>query len=214
MSKRKVMELLLDKVELEHTGSMSSRKGTHVVVVNLIWPRPAIAERSAVKTIKLEGNSAVPGKSEWIDRILFKETVEGPFGITASVTEPLSDGALAKFLSYAGSSLFKIAGGEVEDMMPVPLLGNMAGIPFVFLSKLVKERGEMPADVIAEGGVSLKAATGSKAVKKKIVIPLTVPKNVYRTTGKRGPRSGPARRKVILKEGESNGCLYMSAQIK
>ncbi len=215
MSSRKTLELSLDRVELVNCGSANKRAGKHVLLVSLIWPRPAIAERNAVKTFSLKDNIANLEDSDWISRILFKETVDGTFGIKVTVTEPMTDGQIGKFFAFAGSSMMKLAADQVSGLISGAVGGGMAEIPFQFLAKVAKDAGNISANVLGVGSTEVNVVSSSKSAKKmRMEIPLLVPRVVYATRRKGKHGSVTTRRRVILKEGESNGRLFLTAKIK
>lgn len=81
MARRKILEILLDRVQIEETGGRASRDAQHLLLVTLVWPRARVEECVAVKPISLDQKAADLRKSMWIERILFKELVQGPFGM-------------------------------------------------------------------------------------------------------------------------------------
>jgi hypothetical protein len=215
MSSRKTLELFLDRIELGNCGSANKRVGKHVLLVSLVWPRPAIAERNAVKTFSLEDNAANLEDSDWMSRILFKETVAGTFGIKVTVTEPMTDGQIGKFFSYAGSSMMKLAGDQVSGLISGAVGGGLAEIPFQFLAKAVKGVSSISANILGAGSTEVNVSSSSKSAKKmRLEIPLVVPRVVYATRRKGKHGNVTTRRRVILKEGESNGRLFLTAKIK
>ena len=215
MSTRKILELFLDRVEMDNCMSADSCSGRHVLMTSLIWPRPAISERSSIKTFEMDENQLDLGKTDWVSRILCKEVVEGTFGVKVFVTEQLSDSKLSDFIAFAGSTVLKLAGGEVEDLFSTAIAGGVAEMPFTFFSKLIKDSGEMPADLLGSGTVEVKISTSSKAAKKiTLEIPLTVPQTVYRSGRKSGHGKVTTRRRSVLTKGESNGKLFLTARIR
>ena len=215
MSTRKVLELFLDRVEMDNCVSTGNCSGQHVLMASLIWPRPAISERNSLKTFEMPERGTDIKEEDWLNRILFKEVVEGTFGIKVFVTEELSESRLSEFLSFAGSAVLKLAGNEAGDMFSGAMSGGVAEMPFNFLSKLVKDSDDMPADLLGAGSVTVKVSGSSKVAKKMTLeIPLTVPHTVYRSGRKSGHGKVTTRRRAILKKGESNGRLFLTAKIR
>ena len=73
MSKRQVMEILMDGLDGVVTGRGDDETTRHIVTVGLVWPRPGIAKRIAVQSVELVGGRAAWGEAAWFDRILFKD---------------------------------------------------------------------------------------------------------------------------------------------
>lgn len=214
MSKRKVLELYLERLELENSGPKRRSASGHVLAVNLVWPRPAIAERSALKTVELEDGTAELARAGWTEKILFKEQVEGPFGIEVLVTERMSESQLGEFFSFAGSSLLKSAGNEAGDIVSDGIISGMAGIPFKFLSKLAADAGKMPARVLGTGAVDMKdSSLPAGGRRKKIKVSLTVPETVYAVSRRASHGGIRSRGRVLLREGEENGHVVLSCRV-
>ena len=76
MSKRRILELLLEEVTVNTTGRRVKLSSGHMLATSLVWPRAGISERVAVKTIDFIDNAADMGKEKWTRKVLFKETVE------------------------------------------------------------------------------------------------------------------------------------------
>jgi len=152
----RTLEMMLDKVTVKETGARR-KKGQHMVIATLVWPRPLIAERVSAKTLEFEGNVVDLKKSDWITRIVFKERVDGPFGVELGVTERMSDSEIADFFKFLGSSLMKLMGNEAEDMMVSSLAGGLVKIPFQFLSKFISDIGDKGPKIIAGGSICLHA---------------------------------------------------------
>ena len=133
----RVLEVLLDRVEVKETGDRKA--GQHMVMASLVWPRPRIADREAVKTFALEKGVLDLKKSTWIKRVVFKEVIDGPFGIEFGVTERVTESQFTEFLRFMSSSVLKMAGGEAEDVMTNALLGGVVKVPFQFLAKMISD---------------------------------------------------------------------------
>jgi len=212
--RRRILELSLNRVMIEVTGGRKLRSSRHMVTVCLVWPRPAIAERAAVKTLDFENRTADLSSADWTDRILFKETVQGPFGVEFGITEHLSDERIGKFLKLVGSSLLGLAGGEAEDLMPGPVGAGLVRLPFQHLGKVVSASGTGSARFIGVGAVDLdtdKTWEGGREV--RIEIPLVAPEAVYETKRARKHGELSTRRRTVLKAGKSNGMAVLSARL-
>ena len=211
----RTLELMLDKVTVKETGARR-KKGQHMVIATLVWPRPLIAERVSAKTLAFEGNVVDLKKSDWITRIVFKERVDGPFGVELGVTERMSDSEIADFFKFLGSSLMKLMGNEAEDMMTSSLTGGLIKIPFQFLSKFISDIGDKGPKIIAGGSICLHAEETWKKKNtetKTFKVPLTAPETIYKVTRTRRHGQMQSRRRTILKAGDDNGIIEFAGKV-
>ncbi len=209
------LELMLDKVTVKETGARR-KKGRHVVIVTLVWPRPRIAERVSAKTLEFEDNVADLKKSGWIDRIVFKELVDGPFGIELGVTERMSDSEVADFFKFLGSSLVKLIGNEVEDTMGGSLSGGLVKIPFQYLSKFITKIGDKGPKIIASASINVHAEETWKKKNtetKTFKVPLTAPETIYKVIRTRRHGQMQSSRRTILKAGDDNGIIEFTGKV-
>lgn len=214
MYKRRIFELLLERVQIDVVGGRKTRGSKHVLSASLTWPRPAIAERFAVKTLDFENNTADLSKSDWTARILFKETVQGPFGLEVSVTEPLSTGQAGEFLKFMGLSILKLARAGAGDLAASPIGSGLIKLPFEYLGKIASSSDKKPPRLIGAGKVDLSADDKWKAGKLvRIEIPLTAPETIYKTVRSRKHGELSARRRTLLKAGQPNGTAVLSARL-
>jgi hypothetical protein len=228
----KSLEILLDRVELRETG-IRKGNGRHLVMGTLVWPRPRIAERTAVQTVLLENNAVDLKQAAWADRIVWKEDVEGSFAVKFAVTERIADSRLADFLRAFGSTVLKLTGDEAEDMLAGALAGGMVKAPFLFLSKAIADPGKTGPKVIASGCLDLhsetiwtplptaapaaaaakpKASAKMDAARRQFTLPLTAPEPIYRVTRTRHEGRLTASRHKVLDAGAENGVIVFTAK--
>ncbi|MCK5849574.1 MAG: hypothetical protein KAH23_01570 [Kiritimatiellae bacterium] len=215
----RILEVLLDRVEVKKTNARR-KKGRHMVIATLIWPRPMIAERISVKTLDFEDNIINLKKSNWIARIMFKEKVEGPFGIEFNVTERMSDSEITKFLQFLGSSLMKLAGNEAKDLMTSSLAGGLVKIPFQHLDKFISKLGDKGPKIIANGSLVLHSedtwnpsSRKNSAAVKSFKVALTAPEIITQVTRTRRHGEIQSRRRTIMKAGEDNGIINFTGKV-
>jgi len=212
---REIVEICLEEVRVKIGGTRRRRKaGPHLVLASLIWPRPMIAEKEAARTVRLENNRADLTDAEWAERILFKEVVQGPFGLKLGVTEPIPDDVLGRFLSGMGSLLFKLAGTEADDLTETSLGGGLVGLPFKYLSRVVGGSGKNTARVIAAGSAALGPAEEWRDGEPRMIeIPLTAPDALYRTIRSRRHGETSTRRRKLIAAGAPNGTVVVSVRV-
>ena len=218
MGRQGVLEILLDRVQLEETAGRPGRIAQHLLLVTLVWPRARVSECVAVKPVLLEQKNADLRKSTWTERILFKELVEGPFGLRVGITKRTSGKEISPFLRYVGSRLCSVAGKEIEDLILTPVLGPLARIPFRYGTKylsLKPQKKEPP--LIAEAGIDLSVdqLKEKKGKASPIHIPLVAPVAIYRPIQRKPKKGGKAAatRRILLKEGDKNGSVDMTASL-
>ena len=211
MAKRRVVEVKLEKVRLEATGLAGKRREQRLVQASLIWPRGAIAQRLALKTLEFANGEIDLGQESWTSRILFKEPVEGRFGISVGVTVPVTDAQLKKFLGYVSSSLLKLAGSEAAGVIDSAIVGGIAKAPLYGLAGLVTSLSKEAPAVAAEGELDLQAASLKATGKaKKLTVPLFASRTVYRSVRTRKKGRTTTSRRVLIKEGDPNGEAVVS----
>lgn len=208
----RAFEVLLDRVEVKETGGR--KDGRHMVMVSLVWPRPRIAERVSVKTIDIEKGSVDLRKAKWMDRVVFKELINGPFGMKIGVTERVTESQFAEFLRYMASSVLKVAGGEAEDMIVNAVLGGIVEVPFEFLAKMLSKSGKDGPKVIASGSLDLHSEeTWKKNGSKQFKVPLTAPETIYKVTRSRREGTFQTRRRKLMEAGTDNGIIVFTGKV-
>jgi len=208
----RVLEVLLDRVEVKETGDRKA--GQHMVMASLVWPRPRIADRAAVKTFDLEKGMIDLKKATWIKRVVFKEVIDGPFGIEFGVTERVTDSQFAEFLRFMSSSVLKVAGGEAEDMVTNAVLGGVVKVPFQFLAKMILDSGKDGPKVIASGSLDLHSEeTWKKNESKQFKVPLTAPETIYKVTRRRREGTFQTRRRKLIEAGADNGVIVFTGKV-
>jgi len=211
----RTLEMLLNKVEMKETGSRR-KSGQHMVIATLVWPRPRIAERVSAKTLQFEENVLDLKKSDWITRIVFKELIDGPFGVEMGVTERMSDSEVAEFFKFLGASFMKLMGNEAEDLMTSSLAGGLVKIPFQFLSKFIADIGDKGPKIIGSGSLCLHAEETWKKKNtetKTFKVPLTAPEGIYKTSRTRQHGEVKVRRRLLLKPGAENGMIEFTGKV-
>jgi hypothetical protein len=213
MYKRRIAEISLRQVSVKVAGGRQNRTGQHLFAARLVWPRPAIADKVSVKTLDFNGNQCDLGKSDWITGILFKETVQGPFGLEVTLTEQLSSSQLGKFLEFISASFFKFAGSEATDLSSSSLGSSLTKVPFDFLSKHVSGKSKTDAKWIAAGSLNLLTEQNVKAGKGvEHEILLTTPEPICRITRVRRHGELSTKKRTLLGAGQENGSAVISVK--
>lgn len=210
--RRRVLELSLVRISVPETcvGKESSR---HVLSATLVWPRPMIAERISAERLVLEnGDASFVGRA-WADRAVFKETVQGTFGLSIAVSEHVSDGVAEHLLAGIGSSIHKIMETEAGLVAETPIGSRLLKLPFAYLGKLAAASDKPVVRTIAAGTIDMDSDKEVDAGKRfQIKIPMSVPETITEIRSRRRGGKVVVRRKTLLKVGEKNGEVVLSGR--
>lgn len=110
------------------------KKTTRLVTVDLLWPRPSIARKTAAREVKFSRAKASLKGEEWSKRILFREDIEGHCGFAVSISEILDDEWIEKLLRATA----KYALREFRDVVQQYTVGisDIASAPIDALAQL------------------------------------------------------------------------------
>ena len=167
--------LQIELLQLDISKFTAPRESRHVATVDLIWPRVLVASRTAVKTLILSKGKVDLRNVGWLQRILFKETVEYDFGILFKVSQSMTSAAFDEFMRYVGGTTLGSVATIVDKGVGGGIVGDVAASPFAFLKK--KAQASSAAETILEGGISLK--TSELKDGQEIEIPLVSLSNRY-----------------------------------
>ena len=202
---RTVAEIRLESVTLTR-GHGVSRPSSHGVAVSLHWPRPMIALRDTVKVVRLTKGVADLAQADWMDRILFKETIEGTFGLEFAITEVVKSPKMLAFLAHMGSGLAKLAGSELADLASTSVVGGLAKLPAQYLAKELAALPKNPPRLLGVGRISLEPGKDwARGQTHQVTINLTAPADRYRMKRVRRQGRTSTRREIIVRKGEAVG---------
>ncbi len=110
------------------------KKTTRLVTVDLLWPRPSIARKTAAREVKFSRAKADVKREEWSKRILFREDIEGHCGFAVSISEILDDEWIEKLLRATA----KYALREFRDVIQQYTVGisDIASAPLDALAQI------------------------------------------------------------------------------
>lgn len=201
-SERNTLEMTLDTVRLTAEEPESAER---IVLATLLWPRPMISERVSSRVLTFRDGAADLAEKDWTERILFKETVEGTYGLIVQVTEPMSSGEVAKFFRQLGEALLKVSASEMAKLVSGPWLGALARIPLQILAEEVGAPGQGPKLAAAGRITLLPGEPGS------LRIPLQTVRDQYRTETRRVGSRKITRRVKTASAGEPAGEIVLQA---
>ena len=141
-------------------------KTTRLVTVDMVCPRSSIAKKTAAKEVKFKKAKADLKGQGWTERIMFREDVEGHFGLAVQLSEVLDDEWFEKFLRATA----KVALKEFRDVMQKYTVGidDIASAP---IDALAQMEGTYPGPKTVAQGVldvtdeMMPAGEGSVTVK-------------------------------------------------
>lgn len=206
MYRRNTMEMRMQGIQEAGPWSRGGKQSERLVTVSLVWPRPLIASRVAVQTHTFTRDGLDVASKDWSERILFKETVEGPFGVIVQVSQSMTAQQMTRVAGAIGDAVLRAAGAQAASIAVGPGLTALARFPFTFLAGEISNVGKT-AKVVAGGRTTLLPdASGT------IEIPLRVPEDVIQT--RRSTRGGrmQTRRQTLHKAGDAAGKAILEIQ--
>jgi hypothetical protein len=145
---------------------------------------------------------------------LFKETVQGPFAVQASVTEPLGEERIMEAIDALGKSALRFARDAAGDMAGGGIAGRLAEVPFHGISGLLKYGGFDYAQIVASGSADLCADDDwGEGDLRRIKVPLRVPRKVYSIKRTEEHGESRLRRRAVLENGQDNGFVSLSVRM-
>lgn len=201
--KRRIATIYLDEILVLENGRQGNSDSENIVMVSLIWPRPMIDFRTAAKPVRIEDGRAVEfaGRA-FHEKILFKEIVGGPFGITIEVSERKSPTVVAQFLS-------SIATGLVNAAFPLPPTSEtFRRIVHAGAYGMGQKIQAAPKESILRVAFGHAMIDPVQAATGRLDIPLEAPESI--------PAAGAAkaRTKSLLTKGQPNGHAVLSYSIE
>ena len=152
--KNRLVEAHLVSFEFADKGSAAALRKTteHTLCSTVHWPRYAYQQRVVARKLEIDGARREYGEADWIDAVLFKESLQLPSAVTFSVSVPLAPEAVAKVLG----ALAKVAGSALGDLAeaaaPTKVSGKLAASPFDTLGAILASADPSP---LGEGSLLL-----------------------------------------------------------
>ena len=134
-SQKRTVEVLLAGAEI---GGLVLQphlvKSSRLITVDMICPRSSIAKKTAAKEVAFRKAKADLKGEGWTQRVMFREDVEGHFGLAVQLSEILDDEWFEKFLR----ATVKIALKEFRDLAKTYTVGisDIASAPIDALAQL------------------------------------------------------------------------------
>ena len=185
----------LERVEFFAKGAQNRGRTDHTLACTLHWPKVGTQAKTYARTVEMDGMSRAYGKGDWVDAILFRESVQPPTAVTFQLSAPLSSDALTKALNAILKAGLAAAGDAAEAVVPAKGLGKVASAPFDAYATAATNRSP---SVLGQGTLAideaLLAEPGSHAVS------LRATRDIVRAPSKAN-RSAAAPSRVVVKKG-------------
>ena len=164
------LEVLLVRAELKGIPEKALLKSRNMVQVDMVWPRPSIARKSAMREAAFRHGVCDFTGEPWTKRVVLREDVEDHCGFAVSVTEPVSIQKLRQFLRLTAKYALKMG----ADFMEKAMVGyaDIASSPIDALAAMVGEK-DAP-EVIAQGVVDFDDIPG-EGEEREVSVPLVRP---------------------------------------
>ena len=210
MATAKKYDLEVHFLSLELSPALKlARHTNHLLGIDLVCPRPTVARKSSERVLALEGGAFAPTSPAWTESIVFKETINGRFGIAVTVSEALADAAMESFFRTGATALVKFLAGFAGAAVAIPALDDIAEIPFSALTKVLgKDRS--PATV-ARGCVDF-PADASFPSRTVIEVPLVAANDIFHHVHRTTKAGDATSRRKILSKGESAGVCRLALE--
>ena len=164
------LEVLLVKAELKGIPEKALLKSRNMVQVDMVWPRPSIARKSAMREAAFRHGVCDFTGEPWTKRVVLREDVEDHCGFAVSVTEPVSIQKLRQFLRLTAKYALKMG----ADFMEKAMVGyaDIASSPIDALAAMIGEK-DVPA-VIAQGVLDVDELP-AEGEERMVTVPLSRP---------------------------------------
>lgn len=188
---RNTLELTLEHFTL--TAPKLPADAHFALRIALIAPRPMIVERSALRTVALQDKAWTQQAAPFYQRVLFKETVQGPFGIVLELSPPTDADGLDRWLREILATAVETAAEVAAVDLATPMRGLIRN-PFRLLGRSLRNPDE--AETLASGGID---ASSEKQPETQLqTLTLTAERELVRTrTVMRGGRRRQVRTTLV-----------------
>ncbi len=180
-----------------------SAHSVHELGIDLVCPRPTVARKSSQRAVALERGVFAPASPAWSETAVFKETINGRFGLEVAVSEAVPYTQADYFARTGASALAKLLAGALDSVVGGPL-GDVAEIPLSTLSKAIA-KDKTPVTLLR--GFADFPADASFASRTVVEIALKAERDIFqsvRHTTKSG--TSTTRRKLLARGGTAGVC--------
>ncbi len=203
----------MDHVRVPQAGRTGVGDSRHVLRVDLIWPRMAIARKTAERAVTLQDGVYRPDPASWSERALFKESVEGPFGVRVEISEALNNAQWADAVARLGQAVWSLAGASMADLAGNPVSAMLWRVPMDALGRAASAAAKNPPRPVAAGVLDMDCQEWAARNEKRVSIPMLAPADVHDVTRRRVGGKTQARRTVLIRGGDANGEAALIARV-
>ncbi len=203
--RRNTIELTFEGVQGGGPWATGKKDVDRLVTVTLVWPRPLVAERVAARSFRFQPPGLDLSGRDWSERILFKENVEGPFGLVVQISGSLTAREYKRVAAALGGGLLRAVGSEAAGVAIGPGLTSLARFPFTFLAGELSSAGNAP-DVMAAGRITLEPGTNGL-----VEVPLEITEDIVRLHRIRRAGRTQTRRETTHRQGDPAGVVQLNA---
>ena len=135
--KTRIVAARLVRFEFLSKGAEALSSHTRHVLSSVVhWPRYAYQTRVTARELEVDGASREYAEKDWIDAVLFKESVQLPSAVTFKLSAALTRDVVSKIVAATAKAGLGALGDAAQAAVPVPLLGKVATAPFDALAAL------------------------------------------------------------------------------
>lgn len=205
---RNQLELLLNRVELSHPA-LSRDQGSFGVRIRLVAPRPNIATRDTLLFLDVKQGNTKYQKKPYSERVLFKQTVEGRFGLAIEFSRATSkDSLISIFRRLMSTALERTSAEGLAIWAPnLPMLTRPAAR---FFGDLV-DLDDAP-EVMARADLDMT----SLPMDEEIALPVKIVETTRLETVRGATKLSAAHRKrtrATYRKKETLGTIYLQSLI-
>jgi len=196
--KNRTVEVRLKRIEFTTKGAGGSRARTeHSLACTLHWPKAGTQAKTYARIVEMDGMARDYGEGDWIDAVLFRDTLQPPTAVTFQLSVPLASEAVSKAVGAILKAAFAAAGDVAASLSPTKAAGKVAAAPFDAWASTMTNRS---AAVLGQATLPLDdellAAGGER------IVPLRATREITRSVPGSGRSAAPRTRRVAAKGDE------------
>jgi len=205
---RNQLELLVNKVDLSH-GALGRDLGSFGVRIRLVAPRPNIAARDTLLFLDVKPGVTHYTKKPYSERVLFKQTVEGRFGLAVEFSRATTkDSLISIFRRLMSTALERTSAEGLSIWAPnLPMLTRPAAR---FFGDLV-DLDDAP-EIMARADLDM----DSMPMEDEIALPIKILETRHLETVRGATKLSAAHRKRVratYRKNETLGTVYLQSLI-
>ncbi|MBQ7666693.1 MAG: hypothetical protein IJS46_01720 [Kiritimatiellae bacterium] len=186
---------------LSKGGEALSSSSRHVLVSEVHWPRYTYQLRSSARTLEIKGAVREYGENDWIDAVLFKESVQLPSAVSFTLSVPAAPDVVSRVVAAIVKAGLGVVGDVAQEAAPTAGLGKMATAPFDALATLAGSATD-PAP-LGKASLIFDEALLSRGGER--TLEFTAVRDISVQTSAASPNKGPSvrRRKIAVRKGDT-----------